>query len=138
LNIYFFSENFRISFLKRKYIIERFEKIAFFENKFIGVVNFIFVNDIEIKILNSKYLNHYYPTDTISFNYSRNNFISGDIYISIETVKYNSFKFNCSIKIELLRVMIHGFLHLAGKNDKVSVEKLRMKKLEDVYLRLFK
>jgi probable rRNA maturation factor len=138
LKIFFFSEQIRISFLKGSYTTKRFEKIAFFEKKIIGEINFIFVDDKKIRLINSKYLNHNYPTDTISFKYSHDNFISGDIYIGINTVIYNSFKFNCSIKMELLRVMIHGFLHIAGLNDKNSIDKLRMNKLEEFYLRLFR
>jgi probable rRNA maturation factor len=138
LKIYYFSKEVKISFLKRKYITKRFEKIAFFENKIIRDINFIFVDDKEIRILNSKFLNHNYPTDTISFNYSEKNYISGDIYIGIKTVVYNSFKFNCSIKRELLRVMIHGFLHITGSKDKSNIDKFRMNKLEEFYLKLFK
>lgn len=138
MKIYYFSEQIRISFLQRSYITKRFEKIAFFEKKIIEEINFIFVDDKRIRLINSKYLNHYYPTDTISFRYSYSKLISGDIYIGINTVVYNAFKYNCSIKRELLRVMIHGFLHIAGLNDKNSIDKLRMNKLEEFYLRLFK
>jgi probable rRNA maturation factor len=138
LKIQFYSEQIRIPYLRRKYLAKRFQKIAFFEKKSIGDINFILIDDKRIRLLNSKYLNHNYPTDTISFKYSDKNIISGDIYIGINTVIYNSYKFNCSIKRELLRVMIHGFLHVSGLNDKSSIEKLRMDKLEEFYLKLFK
>jgi probable rRNA maturation factor len=137
LKIYFFSEYVKISFLKNNFIIKRFERIAFFEKKIVGVINFIFINDKDIKLMNSKYLKHNYPTDTISFNYSIGNLISGDIYIGIDSVLYNSFKYKCSIKKELLRVMIHSFLHLVGLNDKRCVDKEKMHNLEEFYLKLF-
>jgi probable rRNA maturation factor len=138
LRLYFFSEGIKISFLQKRFVAERFKRIAFFEKRIIDSVNFIFVDDKKIKLLNSKYLNHHYPTDTISFNYSQGNYISGDIYIGINTVFYNSMKFQCSKKEELLKILIHGFLHLVGYSDYNNFNKSRMNEMENLYLRLFK
>jgi probable rRNA maturation factor len=116
---------------------ERFEKIAFFENVQIDCINYIFVSDRTILILNQKYLSHTYPTDIITFDNSILNCISGDIYISLDTVKFNSRKFNTDFRSELNRVMIHGILHLIGYKDKASSEKVVMRKKENYYLQLF-
>jgi probable rRNA maturation factor len=137
LGINLFSEYRKNSFFINNIKVKRFHKIAFFENKHIGNVNFIFVSDREIKIYNSKYLQHNYPTDTISFNYSQGSVISGDVYIGIDTVIYNSYKFSCSQKNEILRVMIHSLLHLIGYKDVIEKEKSRMHRLEEKYLKLF-
>lgn len=119
-------------------LYKRFFQIAFFENVQLQEVNVIFVNDRRIKILNKKYLNHNYPTDIITFNYSESLFISGDLFISIDTIWYNSKMNKVSFKDELYRVIIHGILHLIKYNDKSKVEKIIMRKKENYYLRLFR
>lgn len=137
MEIYFNnSENINIH-LDYKRIVKRFEKIAFFENVSIDCLNFIFVNDRDIKIHNDKFLHHNYPTDIITFDYRIKRIISGDIYIGIETVKFNSKKFNSKFGIELNRVLIHGVLHLVGYKDKKDEEKALMRKKENYYLKLF-
>jgi probable rRNA maturation factor len=117
--------------------VKRFEKIAFFERCNIDCINYIFVNDRSILLYNTKYLHHTYPTDIITFDYSEFNYKSGDIYISIDTVRYHSQKFNVSFKNELNRVIIHGLLHLIGYKDKTVAEKKLMRFKENYYLRLF-
>lgn len=116
--------------------MKRFEKIAFFEGYRLVSLNFIFVRDRTILCMNSKYLSHNYPTDIITFDYTSGTLISGDIYISFDTVYFNSQKFNTGLRNELHRVMIHGLLHLLGYKDKSSRQKSIMRKKEDYYLRL--
>ncbi len=131
-----FSKNIRLH-IEAGQLRKRFEKIAFFEKNSIGFVNFIFVDDKEILSLNKKYLHHYYPTDIITFDYSEEYIVSGDIYISVDTVKYNAKKFNAKYSQELYRVMIHGLLHLLKYKDKTISEKKQMRAKEDYYLSLF-
>ncbi len=123
--------------LNKKYLKRRFEKIAFFEKYKVGIINFIFVLDKNIYLLNKKYLNHYYLTDIISFDYSKSVLLEGDLFIGVKTVLKNSAKFNNSFKLELYRVMIHGMLHLMKYNDKKYSEFKLMKKKENYYLKLF-
>ena len=118
--------------------VKRFSTIAFFESKNIGAICFIFVSDLEILNINRKYLHHFYPTDVITFDYTVNNFIAGDIFISLDTVERNARIYNVSFSNELNRVMIHGILHLIGYKDKFESEKKIMRKKENFYLRLFK
>jgi rRNA maturation RNase YbeY len=123
--------------LEASKLIKRFEKIAFFEKKSIGLLNYIFVNDRNISVLNTKFLHHNYPTDIITFDYCEGNQVSGDIFISYDTIRYNAKKFNVRFEQELKRVMIHGLLHLIGYKDKTISEKKLMRSKEDLYLALF-
>jgi probable rRNA maturation factor len=134
--LFFNSENLKLH-LDYKKNVKRFEKIAFFEGESIDFINFIFVNDRSIFLMNEKFLHHSYPTDIITFDYSLNKIVSGDIYISIDTVKFNSKKYSVTFADELNRVMIHGLLHLLGYKDKNPNEKKIMRAKENYYLRLF-
>ena len=106
------------------------------ENKKVGQLNFIFCSDSYLLEINKKYLNHDFFTDVISFDYTEENRISGDIYISLDRVKENAKEFGYSIKDELHRIIIHGLLHLLGYSDKTPDLKVIMKDKEDFYLSL--
>ena len=84
--------------------------------------------------LNKKYLNHDYFTDIITFSYSVKNDISGDLFISVDRVKENSFKHGVSFEKELERVVYHGVLHLCGYKDKTPQEAHEMRSKENYYL----
>ncbi len=104
------------------------------EKREIAYLNFIFCSDNYILKMNKKYLDHDYFTDVITFNYNEDKILNGDIFISKDTVLYNSEKFNVPFENELNRVMIHGVLHLIGYNDKNESEKTEMKSKENQYL----
>jgi rRNA maturation RNase YbeY len=105
------------------------------EEKFIpGDLNFVITNDERLKEINIEFLKHNYFTDVIAFNYSENNRINGEIYVSLETVKRNAVVYKVSLRMELLRVMIHGTLHLCGYNDKTENERNVMKLIEDRWI----
>ncbi len=103
----------------------------------IGDVTILFTDDEYIKELNIKYLNHHYFTDILTFDYSSGFVLNGVIVISIDTVRSNIILYSTSIDDELLRVIIHGFLHLLGFNDKSSEESRKMRELEDGALNIF-
>lgn len=86
--------------------------------------------------MNLGYLNHDTYTDIITFDYTENDIISGDIFISIDRVKDNAKKFSTIFENELSRVIIHGVLHLIGYKDKSAQEKHLMRSKEDFYLTL--
>jgi rRNA maturation RNase YbeY len=88
--------------------------------------------------MNKNYLKHDFYTDIITFDFSENNLISGDIYISKERVKENAAELNDAFHVELKRVMVHGVLHLCGYKDKTRAEKEKMRKKEDECLSLLR
>ena len=99
-----------------------------------GSINFIFCSDEFLKDINIQYLKHDYYTDIITFNYNEGLVLSGDIYISTDRVHENCLHFNVSFLNELLRVIIHGVLHLVGFNDHSKKEKNEMHKLEELWI----
>ena len=100
-----------------------------------GDINFIFCNNEYLLEMNKTYLRHDYYTDVITFDQSeKENELSGDIYISTDQVKINVSEYKTVFHEELLRVMIHGILHLVGYNDKTEDEKIEMKKKENHYV----
>jgi probable rRNA maturation factor len=107
------------------------------ENKTAGELSFIFCTDEFLHSMNLQYLNHDTLTDIITFDYTADNTISGEIFISIERVRENALKFNTEFNAELLRVMSHGVLHLCGYKDKTKQEKHIMRSKEDSALALF-
>jgi rRNA maturation RNase YbeY len=109
-------------------------KLAVSENRKLADINYVFCSDNYLLEINKKYLNHNYFTDVITFDYSENNKISGDIFISIDTINDNAKRFETDSTTELHRVMIHGALHLIGYNDKSNEDKKLMTQKEDFYL----
>ncbi|MCL6266641.1 rRNA maturation RNase YbeY [Flagellimonas myxillae] len=107
------------------------------EQKEVGQLDYIFCSDEYLLNLNQEYLNHDTYTDIITFDYSEGNHISGDIFISTDRVKENAETFNAEFRIELLRVMCHGVLHLMGYKDKTKNEALEMRKKEEEKIKMF-
>lgn len=107
------------------------------EGKAAVEIYFIITTDNYLRNLNKKFLNHDYFTDVISFDYSSKKNISGEIYISEDTVRRNSIEYKVDFDNEMLRVMIHGVLHLTGYNDKTDAEKQEMTTLEDKWMKKF-
>jgi len=104
----------------------------------LGEITVIFCSDEYLLELNKKSLNHDYYTDVITFNNTVDNIISGDIYISVDTVSDNATVYSTTFENELLRVIIHGVLHLIGFNDESDDEKKEMQQQEDLQLIKFK
>ncbi|MDR2286993.1 MAG: rRNA maturation RNase YbeY [Prevotellaceae bacterium] len=107
------------------------------ENRKAGDLCFVFCTDDYLLEINKKHLDHDYYTDVITFDYTTDNAVSGDIFISVERVTENAAEFDVSFNHELSRVMYHGVLHLCGYNDKSDDEKQTMQKKEDFYLKTF-
>ena len=99
--------------------------------KKVGDVNYIFCNDERILEVNREYLQHDYYTDIITFDYTEGDTISGDLFISLDTVKSNSEQFATEYDEELHRTIIHGILHLCGINDKGPGEREIMEAAEN-------
>jgi probable rRNA maturation factor len=112
------------------------KKIVELEKKYLGTINYIFVSDEYLLKLNNESLKHDYYTDIITFDYSENSMISGDLFISIDRVIDNAKQLNVLFIDELHRVMIHGVLHLCGYGDKSAKEEKIMRSKEDFSLTL--
>jgi len=107
------------------------------ESKIPDGLNFIFTRDKDLMEINKEFLKSDYLTDVIAFDYNAKNKIRGEIYINVDAVKRNSVKYKVNLEDEIIRVMIHGALHLTGYDDKTSEEKKRMRKLENQWLKKF-
>ncbi len=104
--------------------------------KKVGEVAYIFVDDEKILEVNRQYLQHDYYTDIITFDYTEGDVISGDLFISLDTVRTNAEQVGASYEQELDRVIIHGILHLCGINDKGPGEREVMEAAENKALAL--
>jgi rRNA maturation RNase YbeY len=91
-----------------------------------------FLTGEEILPINKKYLNHNFSTDIITFNYSGENYtLDGEIFISLDDASFFADKYKVELRNEVLRLIIHGFLHLVGYDDNTATEKRKMKRIEN-------
>lgn len=100
-----------------------------------GTITIVLCSDDQLLEVNRQFLQHDYYTDIITFQYTDNQQISGDLMISLDRVIENAKTFKVSTEKELHRVMIHGVLHLCGYKDKRKTDKELMTKKENTYLR---
>lgn len=135
IRIFYEQTNYRFPGWRRAVIL--FNRIIVSEGMIPGEVNFIITSDRFLKELNVKFLNHHYNTDVIAFDNNNGKVLNGEIYISKDTVKLNANNYKVSLKEEVLRVMIHGILHLTGYSDKLNIERDNMHKLENKWLKEF-
>ena len=104
--------------------------------KKVGDIAYIFVNDEKILEVNRQFLQHDYYTDIITFDYCEDDIISGDLFISLDTVRTNAEQVGATYEQELNRVIIHGILHLCGIDDKGPGERELMEQAENEALSL--
>jgi len=135
--IRFFSEDTDFALAHPRKTSAWISQTARKEKSEIKEINYIFCSDSFLLDLNQDYLEHDTLTDIITFDYSASKKdLEGEIYISIDRVSENAFKFKRDFEEELHRVIIHGVLHLAGYKDKKPSDKAIMRKKEDTYLSL--
>ncbi len=134
MSISFFNEDVDLPSLDFKHIKKLLKSEIRVNRLKLGIINFIFCSDDYLLDINIEFLQHDFYTDVISFDYSEDKQISGDIYISIERVFNNSIIFKQSFSNELVRVISHGFFHLLKYNDKEEEETkvMRLKETEIV------
>lgn len=130
---------YKTYYIKESGRLKKFiEQIFIREGKKLAGLNYIFCSDKDLLVINRKYLNHNYHTDIVTFDLSEKvGVIQGESYISIDRVKTNASGLNIPFRNELLRVIIHGSLHLSGYNDKTKKDILIMRKKEDYYLSIY-
>jgi len=108
--------------------------VAESEIRRIGDVSIIFCSDSYILDINMKYLQHDYFTDIITFDYCEGEKLSGDLFISIDSVRENALQYGTEFDEELNRVMVHGILHLIGYDDHTKDDQKIMREKENYYL----
>jgi probable rRNA maturation factor len=124
---------------KPKLITKQWLKtVAGSEMKKLGDISIIFCSDNYILDTNIKYLQHDYFTDIITFDYCQGDVLSGDLFISVDSVRENSIYFKTKFDDELNRVIVHGLLHLIGYDDHTEDEQKQMRSKEDYYLSIRK
>ena len=101
----------------------------------VGKINYICCSDERELAVNREFLGHDYYTDVITFDYSTPSTLNGDIFISLDTVRSNAEMVGTSFENELLRILIHGVLHLTGQGDKTPETKIEMTAKEEKALR---
>ena len=134
--ITFQAENIDFPKIKKQATKNWIKLVAENYGKKIGDINYLFCTDEKILEVNNQYLSHDFYTDIITFDYSEGNNISGDIFISLDTVRTNSQKYNTGFMEELHRVIIHGILHLCGIDDKSEHEEKAMRQAENKALKM--
>ncbi len=130
----FFFEDISTFELDQDFADRQIKQLINEEKKKTGDISVIFCSDEYLLEMNKQHLNHDYFTDIITFNYVKDEVISGDLFISADRIRENSGKFNVTFYEELYRVILHGILHLVGYNDKTDEEKKVMKEKENYYL----
>lgn len=131
----FYSEDIKFN-LKDKLAVKRWlKKVAVSESKKLGGISIIFCSDNYVLDVNIRYLKHDYYTDIITFDYCIDDVLSGDLFISVDSVKKNSLDFGTDFTDELHRVIVHGLLHLIGYDDHTEEEQIVMRSKEDHYLK---
>lgn len=132
--IQYITENVKLPQISKQKINRWIKETASFYNKKTGDIAYIFCDDEKILEVNKQYLQHNYYTDIITFDYSENSIISGDIFISLDTVKSNAEEFGVEFEHELHRIIIHGILHLCGQDDKTPELRIEMTGKENLAL----
>ena len=130
----YFNEDIVFDFKNRRLNNSWFRLVCESEIRRLGDVNVIFCSDNYILDINMKYLQHDFFTDIITFDYCEGKVISGDLFISIDSVRENASFYGTEFEDELCRVLVHGILHLIGYDDHEESDIATMRKKEDYYL----
>lgn len=125
------TEGVRMPDIKKRDTSAWIKNVAQSYGKKCGDIAYIFCDDEKILEVNKEYLQHDYYTDIITFDYTEGDTISGDLFISLDTVRSNSEQLGVDYSQELHRVIIHGILHLCGINDKGEGEREIMEAAEN-------
>ena len=125
------AENVRLPKIRKRDTTAWIKAVAAEYGRKVGDVGYMFVDDDKILEVNREYLGHDYYTDVITCDYDEDDIVSGDIVISLDTVRSNAALFGKTYEDELNRVIIHGILHLCGINDKGPGEREIMEAAEN-------
>ena len=127
----FIADSIEMPALNERQITRWIKSVAADYGFAIGNINYIFCSDERELEVNRQFLGHDYYTDVITFDYTSGKTLNGDIFISLETVRSNAEMMGVSFDAELLRIIIHGVLHLTGQGDKTPETKAQMTEKEE-------
>ena len=130
----YFTEDTNFAFTEKRITAKWLKFVAASEAKKLGDIGIIFCSDNYILDVNIKYLQHDYYTDIITFDYCEGNRLSGDLFISIDSVRENASFYGTEFADELNRVIVHGLLHLIGYDDHTEADIAQMRAKENYYL----
>ena len=129
--ISFIAENIEMPELDERKVTRWIRAVAADYGFTVGTIHYIFCSDERELEVNREFLGHDYYTDVITFDYSTASTLNGDIFISLDTVRSNAEMVGASFEQELLRIIIHGVLHLTGQGDKTPETKEQMTEKEN-------
>ena len=132
----YFKEDTSFAFKEKRLTSRWLKFVAQAEAKKLGDIGIIFCSDNYILDVNIKYLQHDYYTDIITFDYCEGDTLSGDLFISIDSVRENATFYGTEFPVELNRVIVHGLLHLIGYDDHTEEDIAVMRAKENYYLSL--
>ena len=132
----YFKEDTSFAFKEKRLTSRWLKFVAQAEAKKLGDIGIIFCSDNYILDVNIKYLQHDYYTDIITFDYCEGDTLSGDLFISIDSVRENASFYGTEFPVELNRVIVHGLLHLIGYDDHTEEDIAVMRAKENYYLSL--
>ena len=132
----YFTEDISFPFKEKRLTSRWLKNVAVAENRKIGDIGIIFCSDKYLLDVNIKYLGHDYYTDIITFDYCEGSTLSGDLFISIDSVRENAAFYGVDFSTELNRVIVHGLLHLIGYDDHSEDDIAVMRAKENHYLSL--
>ena len=132
----YFFEDIKFEYKNKQFNNRWLKLVAESEICRLGDINIIFCSDPYILNINLQYLSHDYFTDIITFDYSQKPVVSGDLFISVDSVRENSVFYGTEFNEELHRVIVHGILHLIGYDDHTDEDTAVMRSKENYYLAL--
>ena len=132
----FYNQDNSFAFKHKRLTSKWLKEVAASEAKKLGDVSVIFCSDNYLLDVNIKYLGHDYYTDIITFDYCEGSVLSGDLFISVDSVRENASFYGASFEDELNRVIVHGLLHLIGYDDHSEDDIAMMRSKENYYLSL--
>lgn len=134
--VHYFREDTNFNFKNKRFNSAWLNEVAHNEGKVLGDINIIFCSDPYLLEINRTYLKHDFYTDVITFDYCEGNILTGDIFISVDTVKDNASFYNVEFSTEMSRVIVHGLLHLIGYDDHTQEDQMVMREKENFYIDL--
>ncbi|MGA9363342.1 MAG: rRNA maturation RNase YbeY [Bacteroidota bacterium] len=120
--------------IPRRETIEASKSVLKAESLEYRLLNIVFINDRKSRQLNRRFLGHDYATDVLAFRLDEGSKLEGEVYVNLDRARIQARKYRVSFKNEVMRLVIHGLLHLIGYRDTTERLQLRMMRKQEDYL----